>query len=112
MRVYEFAGVEQWNGTVERTTGLEYWRGVVKRYLRMRTLQLTSRVSFLYSLEERRSVEIMDECGTLSNPIVIDDGSPASVPARSPVKILDGDHYRYAGFISVHVRYLHIDTRN
>ena len=24
-RVYEFAGVERWNGTVEWTTGLEYW---------------------------------------------------------------------------------------
>ena len=39
--------------------------------------------------------------GTFSNPIVIDDGSPASLPARSPVKILDGDHYRYLKMLAL-----------
>lgn len=43
------------------------------------------------------------ECGfgTFSNPIVIDDGSPASLPARSPVKILNGDHYRYLKMLAL-----------
>ena len=47
------------------------------------------------------------ECrlGTFSNPIVIGDGSPALLPARSPVKIVDGDHYRYLKVLALYMMY-------
>ena len=55
---------------------------------------------------KKLSIWIMDsECwlGTLSNPIVIGDGSPASLPARSPVKIVDGDNYRYLKVLALYM---------
>ena len=79
---------------MEWTTGMEYWRGGVDDSAHMRTeCSLTPRVVLTRQVEDERSVEIMDsECRfrTFSDPIVIDDDSPTSTPARSPVKILNG----------------------
>ena len=100
--------MEWWNGLLEWSTGLDYWRGVVT-HAQNCPLSL-ARASWgierflfkcIYLLESAMDRDSAMPLGTENDPIVILDSSPgchsnAKQLLRSPVKILDGDQYRYS----------------
>ena len=99
--------MEWWNGLLEWSTGLDYWRGVVTHAQNCR-LSL-ARASWglerfffkcMYLLESAMDRDSTMPLGTENDPIVILDSSPGyhgnTKQLRSPVKILDGDQYRYS----------------
>ena len=98
---------------MEWSTGLDHWRGVAAPYACARLLCCSASSSreprggkkcVVYPLESTMA-DALDsnlQLGTENDPIVIEDSSPAGSLRladqllRSPVKILEGDQYRYA----------------